>query len=52
MRVRHQDLATPWFDYLFTSVDELRALLAGSGWRLEHGKEAGAHYIGLLRRAS
>ncbi len=52
MRVRHQDLATPWFDYLFTSVDELRALLAGSGWRLEHYEEAGAHYIGLLRRAA
>ena len=50
MRVRHQDLATPWFDYLFTSVDELRGLLAGSGWTLAQVEPAGPHYVALLRR--
>jgi SAM-dependent methyltransferase len=34
VRVRYLDLATPWFDYLFCSIDELRELLAGTAWRL------------------
>lgn len=34
VRVRHRELATPWFDYLLCSPDELRDLLPGTGWRL------------------
>jgi SAM-dependent methyltransferase len=34
IRVRYLDLATPWFDYLFASRDELQELLAGTGWSL------------------
>jgi hypothetical protein len=34
IRVRYLDLATPWFDYLFLSRDELRELIAGTGWSL------------------
>lgn len=51
MRVRHEDLATPWFDYLFTSVEELEALLNGSDWRLEHCERDGASYVALLRHS-
>jgi hypothetical protein len=29
IRVRYQDLATPYFDYLLASADELHALLSG-----------------------
>ena len=36
MRVRYRGLATPWFDYLFATPDELAPLLAGTAWRLEH----------------
>ena len=51
MRVRHQHLATPWFDYLFLSVEELQGLVAGSAWRMEQCEREGASYIVLLRRA-
>ncbi|WP_440104905.1 class I SAM-dependent methyltransferase [Streptosporangium sp. H16] len=33
-RIRFEDLATPWFDYLRCSLDELNELLTGSDWRL------------------
>lgn len=51
MRVRHQDLATDWFDYLFTSLEELEGLLDGSGWRIERCETEGTSYIALLRRS-
>ena len=34
IRVRYRDYATPWFDYLMVSQDELRELLEGTGWQL------------------
>lgn len=34
IRVRYRDYATPWFDYLFLSKDELKELLDGTGWQL------------------
>jgi hypothetical protein len=34
IRIRYRDHATPWFDYLFASRDELEELLDGTGWRL------------------
>ena len=34
LRIRYRDIATPWFDYLFLSEDELRKLLDGTGWRI------------------
>ena len=45
MRVRHQNLATDWFDYLFTSIEELRDLLCGTEWRLERYETNGASYV-------
>lgn len=32
MRVRYQGMATPWFDYLLVSPDEMREIVAGTGW--------------------
>ena len=49
MRVRYQDMATGWFDYLFATVDELQSLLAGTAWRLEHVEVAAHHYVAVLR---
>jgi hypothetical protein len=34
VRMRYRELATPWFDYLLCSPDELRGLLRGTRWRL------------------
>jgi SAM-dependent methyltransferase len=35
IRVAYRDLVTHWFDYLYLSPDELRALIEGSGWALD-----------------
>jgi len=34
IRIRYRDIATPWFDYLFVSREELEELVSGTGWRL------------------
>jgi SAM-dependent methyltransferase len=34
LRVRHRSAATPWFDYLIVSPEELRELVSGTGWQL------------------
>ncbi len=44
MRVRHGVLATPWFDYLFTSIDELTDLVLGTEWSVGWVEEDGTNY--------
>lgn len=34
IRVRYKTLATPWFDYLLVSQDEMTEIVAGTGWRI------------------
>jgi hypothetical protein len=34
LRVRYRDAATPWFDWLFVSLAEMRRLLRGTGWEI------------------
>ena len=48
IRVRQRELATPWFDYLMVSPDELRTLLAGTGWRLAHTIDSDDTYIAVI----
>ena len=36
IRVRYRGHATPWFDYLIASPDEVDELVAGTGWHVEH----------------
>ncbi len=36
IRVRYLKYATPWFDYLFVSRAEMRAILDGTGWKVRH----------------
>jgi SAM-dependent methyltransferase len=51
IRVRYGLLRTPWFDYLFVSVRELRELLNDSGWALERTMEGcDDRYIAVLVR--
>ena len=51
IRIRHGECATPWFDYLLASPDEMAELAAGTGWELtrviEHGEP---FYVGVLER--
>ncbi len=45
------DVATPWFDYLFTSVRELERLIEGTGWTLDDVIDgAGPTYAFVLRK--
>jgi SAM-dependent methyltransferase len=53
MRVRYRTLATPWFDYLFVSIDELEELLRGTVWRLAktiHDTGPGPGWIVVLEK--
>lgn len=40
LRVRYRKYRTPWFNYLFVSKEELRALLIGTGWQIQEVFEA------------
>jgi SAM-dependent methyltransferase len=50
IRIRYQDMATPYFDYLFTTADELHALLKGTAWTLEEYEQDGSGYGVVLRK--
>jgi hypothetical protein len=34
MRARYKRFATPWFDYLMVSPQELETIVNGTGWRV------------------
>jgi SAM-dependent methyltransferase len=34
LRIRHRSYATPWFDYLIVSREEMEGLVADTGWRV------------------
>ena len=46
-----QDSATPWFELLWASPDELGALVEPFGWRLADVRPDGAAYAAELRRS-
>jgi hypothetical protein len=52
IRVRYLDMATPYFDYLLASVDELRALLSGTAWMLEEYEQDGPGYGAVIRKGA
>ena len=53
LRVRYQKYATPWFDYLFVSRDEMKQILEGTGWGVEHFIDsAGPTYIAIIEKRS
>ena len=49
LRIRHRRLATPWFEYLFASFDELRSLTAGTSWRIVDHLSVGPTYAVRMR---
>ena len=53
LRIRDRNLATPWFDWLFVSRDELRSLASYAGWELTRCiPDEGPAYIAILEPAA
>jgi SAM-dependent methyltransferase len=50
LRVRYRRYATPWYDVLFASRDELVWLAAGTGWRVARFIDEGPGYVAVLER--
>lgn len=49
IRVRHRDLASPWFDYLLCSPGELAALLEATTWEVTDISEVDpVNYLAIL----
>jgi SAM-dependent methyltransferase len=51
IRVRYRDHATPWFDYLMVSREELEDLLDGTGWRLGRVLESEDTYVAVIEKS-
>ncbi len=53
LRVRYQRYATPWFDYLMVSPDEMRGILDGTGWRVrELYPSDGPSYAAVIEKST
>jgi SAM-dependent methyltransferase len=53
IRVRYREHATPWFDYLIVSPDEMDELAAGTGWTVARTCDGeDGLYVGVLERES
>jgi hypothetical protein len=51
IRIRHAGYATPWFDYLLASPEEMAELANGTGWELTRVIDADEpFYVGVLER--
>jgi SAM-dependent methyltransferase len=48
IRIRFRDHATPWFDYLMVSREELEEIVAGTGWEIGRVLESDDTYIAVL----
>jgi len=53
LRVRYKTYATPWFDYLLVSPDEMEELVEGTGWRVARVfRSRGPAYSAIIERVS
>jgi SAM-dependent methyltransferase len=51
LRIRYRDYATPWWDLLLLSVDEMRQIVSGTGWQISRIFESdGPSYIAALTK--
>ena len=51
IRVRYHRYCTPWFDYLMVSPDEMKAIVAGTGWRVQRFlKSSGSTYVAIIEK--
>lgn len=52
IRIRHRRLATPWWDYLFMSPDELTSVVTGTSWRIvEHRQRDPLYAVRMTLRS-
>jgi hypothetical protein len=52
IRVRHGNTIGKWFDYLLVSRNELRQIVAGSGWRIAQIiSDTGPGYTVVLKKS-
>ena len=50
-RARYRNLKGPWYDWLFVSRDEMREIVAGTGWVVRKFIEPeGAQYVGVIEK--
>ena len=50
-RERYRNLKGPWFDWLFVSRDEMRDIVAGTGWMIsEFIEPEGAQYVAIIEK--
>lgn len=52
LRVRYRHYATPWYDVLFASREEVAGLAQGTGWVARRFVDEGAGYVAVLERIS
>jgi len=51
IRIRYRRYCTPWIDYLMVSPEEMKAILAGTGWRVRRFlKSAGPGYVAVIEK--
>lgn len=50
LRVRYRQFATPWYDVLFASREEVVRLVEGTGWVARRFVDDGAGYVAVLER--
>ncbi len=51
IRIRYMTYATPWFDYLLVSQDEMGQIVAGTGWQIARFFDSkGSGYIAVLEK--
>ena len=51
IRIRYKRYATPWFDYLCVSSDEMRNILKDTGWRINSLLDSdGPLYIAIIEK--
>jgi SAM-dependent methyltransferase len=53
IRIRYKKYATKWFDYLLVSVEEMKGILKGTGWKIKEFIESGnSNYVAIIEKAS
>ena len=51
LRIRYLTYATPWFDYLLASQEEMHAIVEGTGWRIARIFDSeGPQYVAVIEK--
>ena len=51
MRLRYGTFATPWFDYLLVSKNQMKRILQGTGWKIKHFIDGpGPAYVAIIEK--